>query len=161
MFVYERPPAPGAAAVVVAHGRKIGEAEAPTRVRGHTPRLDRYLDAALRECLADEGTQPGSLRLGQERELPVARQVHPITTLSAPKYPHQVPNRSKMRIIAATGPGAFFRCSRTNDNGNPAIHKTVLKAFKEISGDTVVWNNGWKGWSLRSPHDPAGRRRAD
>lgn len=111
MFVYERPPASGAAAVVVAHGREIGEAEAPTRVRGHAAWFDRYLDAALRECLADEGTQPGSLRLGQERELPVARQVRPITTLSAPKYPHQVPNRSKMRIIAATGPGAFFRCA--------------------------------------------------
>ncbi|MFF3677371.1 DUF6953 family protein [Streptomyces sp. NPDC002120] len=49
----------------------------------------------------------------------------------------------------------------TNDNGNPAIDKTVLKAFKEISEDIVVWNNGWKGWSLRGPHDPAGKRRAD
>lgn len=49
----------------------------------------------------------------------------------------------------------------TNDNGNPAIDKKVLKAFKEISGDTVVWNNGWKGWSLRSPRDPVGKRRAD
>ncbi len=111
MFVHQRPPAPGPRlswwhtaarlerpkrqpeSVVTRPGSPLPRCRAPRRPRGR-----RYATG-----------QPPPL---QERELPVARQVHPITTLSAPKYPHQVPNRSKMRIIAATGPGAFFRCAR-------------------------------------------------
>jgi hypothetical protein len=49
----------------------------------------------------------------------------------------------------------------TNANGNPAISKKVLDAFHALSGSTVVWENGWKGWRLRRQSDLEGRRRAE
>ncbi|MFD6918820.1 hypothetical protein ACFV99_01205 [Streptomyces sp. NPDC059944] len=76
-----------ATAVVVAHGREVGEAEAAARTGGRATPFDRYLDTALGGGLADEGTQPGGLRLGQEAELPVAPEVHRMTTFSAPNIP--------------------------------------------------------------------------
>lgn len=48
-----------------------------------------------------------------------------------------------------------------NDNGNLAISKKVLNAFGKISGETVVWENGWKGWRQRTHRDPEGKRQAD
>ena len=49
----------------------------------------------------------------------------------------------------------------TNNNGNPAIHPMVLKAFRAISKDTVVWSRSERYWRLREPSDPPGKRQVD
>jgi hypothetical protein len=45
-----------------------------------------------------------------------------------------------------------------NENGNPAIDRSVLKEFKAISRETVVWERGDRAWRLRGPHDAPGRQ---
>lgn len=45
-----------------------------------------------------------------------------------------------------------------NENGNAAIDRSVLKEFKAISRDTVVWERGDRAWRLRAPHDAPGRQ---
>ncbi|APE26719.1 hypothetical protein vnz_37005 (plasmid) [Streptomyces venezuelae] len=49
----------------------------------------------------------------------------------------------------------------TNDNGNPAIDKKVLSAFRAISKDTVVWERGEKCWRQRTDSDPEGARQTN
>ena len=46
----------------------------------------------------------------------------------------------------------------TNDNGNPAIDKRILKAFKKITGDTVVWERWDFCWRKREASDAPGRK---
>lgn len=45
-----------------------------------------------------------------------------------------------------------------NENGNPAIGKDVLKIFRKISGDVVVWERGGRLWRKRSEYDGPGRQ---
>jgi hypothetical protein len=45
-----------------------------------------------------------------------------------------------------------------NDNGNPAIDKRVLRAFKKISGDTVVWERWDFCWRKREATDAPSRK---
>ncbi|MEU1624172.1 hypothetical protein ABZ746_02270 [Streptomyces sp. NPDC020096] len=45
-----------------------------------------------------------------------------------------------------------------NANGNLAISKKVLDAFRMISDGTVVWEKGPKCWRQRTQLDPAGKR---
>jgi hypothetical protein len=45
-----------------------------------------------------------------------------------------------------------------NDNGNPAIDKRILRAFKKISGDTVVWERWDFCWRKRETGDAASRK---
>jgi len=45
-----------------------------------------------------------------------------------------------------------------NDNGNPAIDKRVLRAFKTITGDTVVWERWDFCWRKRTERDAPGRK---
>lgn len=45
-----------------------------------------------------------------------------------------------------------------NDNGNPAISRAVLKAFREISDDNVVWERGERVWRKRESYDEPGRQ---
>lgn len=45
-----------------------------------------------------------------------------------------------------------------NENGNPAIDRHVLRAFKKLSGDTVVWERWDFCWRKREPHDAPGRK---
>ncbi|MBK3639448.1 hypothetical protein [Streptomyces sp. MBT33] len=49
----------------------------------------------------------------------------------------------------------------TNDNGNLAVDKRVLKAFREISEGTVIWERGARYWRLRNERDPQGTRQAE
>lgn len=49
----------------------------------------------------------------------------------------------------------------TNDNGNPAISKVVLKEFRKLTEDLVVWERGERCWCLRSEHDTPGKRQVD
>ena len=44
-----------------------------------------------------------------------------------------------------------------NLNGNPAIDKGVLKKFREISGDNVVWSRSERYWRKRTAQDVEGR----
>ena len=46
----------------------------------------------------------------------------------------------------------------TNVNGNLSIGKDVLKEFKKLSGDDVVWERGEKAWRYRASYDSAGRQ---
>lgn len=48
-----------------------------------------------------------------------------------------------------------------NDNGNPAISKEVLAAFRELSDGAVVWERGSRYWRRREESDPEGRRQVD
>lgn len=45
-----------------------------------------------------------------------------------------------------------------NDNGNTAIGKDVLAAFRKLSGEQVVWERGQRCWRLRQDHDEPGRQ---
>lgn len=45
-----------------------------------------------------------------------------------------------------------------NDYGNEAIGKDVLKAFKAISAETVIWERGDRAWRFRTPQDMPGRQ---
>lgn len=49
----------------------------------------------------------------------------------------------------------------TNDNGNPAISKTVLKEFRKLTENLVVWEKGERRWRLRGEHDAPGKRQVD
>jgi hypothetical protein len=45
-----------------------------------------------------------------------------------------------------------------NANGNPAIDKRVLRAFRKISSDTVVWDRWDFCWRKRTATDAPGRK---
>jgi hypothetical protein len=47
-----------------------------------------------------------------------------------------------------------------NQNGNPAIDRRVLAAFKKLSEGTVIWDRGMFAWRLRTETDEPGRRQA-
>lgn len=60
-------------------------------------------------------------------------------------------------IRRAFGPEFVYE----NDRGVDCIGKDVLKAFRKISADTVVWERSWRQWRLREAGDPPGRRQVD
>lgn len=45
----------------------------------------------------------------------------------------------------------------TNDNGNPAIDRTVLKEFRKLTPN-VVWERGECCWRFREKYDETGSR---
>lgn len=45
----------------------------------------------------------------------------------------------------------------TNDNGNLAIDRDVLKEFRELTKDIVIWERGERRWRLREKYDDPGR----
>jgi len=45
-----------------------------------------------------------------------------------------------------------------NQNGNLAIGKDVLKAFRKLTGDSVIWERGERMWRFREQHDEPGRQ---
>jgi hypothetical protein len=45
----------------------------------------------------------------------------------------------------------------TNDNGNEAIRKDVLSAFRKISKGTVVWEREDRYWRMRKHGDASPR----
>jgi hypothetical protein len=44
-----------------------------------------------------------------------------------------------------------------NEAGNPAISKTVLAAFNQLTGNDVVWSRSERLWRPRVPADLLGR----
>ncbi len=46
----------------------------------------------------------------------------------------------------------------TNDNGNDAIGASVLKAFKQLSTNNVVWDRSERCWRFREAGDDPGRQ---
>ncbi|MDA2937028.1 hypothetical protein MYX75_02035 [Acidobacteria bacterium AH-259-A15] len=44
-----------------------------------------------------------------------------------------------------------------NENGNPAISRKVLKEFRELTEETVVWERSERMWRFRESYDSAGR----
>ncbi len=44
-----------------------------------------------------------------------------------------------------------------NENGNPAIDRRVLRAFRKLTGDTVVWDRWDFCWRKRTERDAPGR----
>jgi hypothetical protein len=47
-----------------------------------------------------------------------------------------------------------------NENGNYAIHRKILKAFKDITSDSVVWERGERCWRFRNSSDEPGRQQS-
>jgi hypothetical protein len=45
-----------------------------------------------------------------------------------------------------------------NENGNLAIAKPVLTAFRKLTGDAVVWERGERRWRKREASDDPGRQ---
>lgn len=45
-----------------------------------------------------------------------------------------------------------------NANGNLAIGKDVLREFRKLTDDVVVWERGARAWRLRGPHDQKRRQ---
>lgn len=48
-----------------------------------------------------------------------------------------------------------------NENGNWAISKAVLKAFRGLTADTLIWERGDRAWRLRTDRDAKDKRQAD
>jgi hypothetical protein len=44
-----------------------------------------------------------------------------------------------------------------NENGNLAIDKNVLKEFRRITGDAVIWERSERMWRKREQNDSPGR----
>lgn len=45
-----------------------------------------------------------------------------------------------------------------NENGNPAIRRDVLAAFRKMTEKSVVWMRSERAWRRRETGDPAGRQ---
>jgi hypothetical protein len=45
-----------------------------------------------------------------------------------------------------------------NDNGNMAIRRDILSAFRALTGDSVIWERGERMWRKRQAHDEVGRQ---
>jgi hypothetical protein len=45
-----------------------------------------------------------------------------------------------------------------NERGNLAIDRKVLRAFRKLTEDTVVWMRMERCWVKRGEHDPPGRQ---
>lgn len=45
-----------------------------------------------------------------------------------------------------------------NENGHSAISRAVLKAFREVSDDDIVWVRGERAWRKREAYDDPGRQ---
>jgi hypothetical protein len=48
-----------------------------------------------------------------------------------------------------------------NDNGNWAIKKGILDAFRKLTPEGVVWSRSDQQWRKRQHYDPAGKRMVD
>jgi hypothetical protein len=48
-----------------------------------------------------------------------------------------------------------------NDRGNEAIARSVLREFRRLTEETVVWEPRGCFWRQRDATDPEGQRRAD
>lgn len=48
-----------------------------------------------------------------------------------------------------------------NDNGNWAIKKDILAAFRKLTPEGVVWSRGYQEWRRREDDDPPGKRMVD
>lgn len=48
-----------------------------------------------------------------------------------------------------------------NQNGNLAISRDVLKEFRNLTKESVVWERGSRLWRKRESYDPIGKRQAD
>lgn len=46
----------------------------------------------------------------------------------------------------------------TNENGNPAIDRRVLKEFRKLTGDTVAWDRWEFAWRKRTADDAPARK---
>ncbi len=46
----------------------------------------------------------------------------------------------------------------TNANGNFAIAKPVLKVFRQLTGENVIWERGERMWRKRVGYDKSGRQ---
>lgn len=49
----------------------------------------------------------------------------------------------------------------TNENGNQAIDRRVLRAFRDLTAGDVVWERGERMWRFREDYDPEDRRGVD
>lgn len=56
-------------------------------------------------------------------------------------------------IVRRFGAGFVY----DNENGNQAIGKDVLKEFRKLSADTIVWVRSGKAWRKREPSDDNSR----
>ena len=55
------------------------------------------------------------------------------------------------------GPSFIYK----NENGNPAIDQHVLREFRELTEDNVIWDRWSYMWRHRRPGDAPGRRQQD
>lgn len=44
-----------------------------------------------------------------------------------------------------------------NSNSNPAIDKSVLAKFRDLTGDDIVWSHSERLWRKRTTRDELGR----
>lgn len=67
---------------------------------------------------------------------------------------------SLLQADAASGIEREFGSSfiYVNENGNPAIDKRVLREFRELTGDDVIWDRWEYKWRHRQPGDAPSRR---
>lgn len=46
----------------------------------------------------------------------------------------------------------------TNENGNLAIDRRVLREFRKLTPDNVIWDKGERMWRCRQSYDQEGRQ---
>ena len=51
------------------------------------------------------------------------------------------------------------RFTYDNENGNLAIDRKVLEAFRKLTGDSVIWESGERMWRKRQDYDEPGKRK--
>jgi hypothetical protein len=61
------------------------------------------------------------------------------------------------KIKKEFGPGFVY----TNENGNLAIGKDILKEFRKISDNKVIWERGEKAWRMLREKENYKRRQVD
>jgi hypothetical protein len=49
----------------------------------------------------------------------------------------------------------------TKDNGNLAIDKRVLREFRKLTEDSVVWDRSERLWRMREKYDTPGKRQTE
>lgn len=67
---------------------------------------------------------------------------------------HHLHQARAVELIRSEFGGEFIY---RNENGNPAIDKRVLRAFRKLTGESVVWDRTEKYWVRRQPGHRPGR----
>lgn len=132
---------------IVASGGYDAIKAAVTRMRAWMPRAEIVIEEDPSSNGAELGPRPGA---GEATPEGIAQWM--LGLIEQDKRLYQA---DAVREIAERFGDEF---TYLNDNGNPAIDKRILRAFRKVSGDTVVWERWDFSWRKRETGDAPGRK---